>query len=504
MNEDRVLKIFRGAYYFALALLASTVLFEAVGDPDYFWHLKTGEWFVNNVSILSNDPFSYTTGKVTPFAKTILNGYWLSQILIYSTYNWVGFVSVYVLRVLSLVVIAYTLLKREQDKTPLSYSLNIVLLTGLFAAYYFERPQGASFVLFAVLLWLFARLKRHDGERFCIWSVVAIPATMLLWANMHGGYMVGQIVLTVYLLVESLKYFSGYWRPLQFNRYRMLVSACVLGLLFSFVNPNGLENLKVLVFMIDSPKWRYQYNFEFQNIYTCLIAARNSYTLPLYLSAFVAFLPLYVLAKKRDVSELVIVLGCLVYSCLYIRYLPFYVLAVLPYLGQSLFFLKTKKYRLLSLAIALVVLISPSVSIRKHVNNFHEITRRGWISEFKYPAKAAKFIEERHVPGKMFNALKWGGYLIWRLGPERPVFVDGRMLNESVYKDSFVDYFPNEEFMGRRAWQIVFDKYGIDYALVPQRTDDGHPFPLAVSLSADHGWMEVFRADNSIIFLKRR
>ncbi|MCS6883764.1 MAG: hypothetical protein NZU74_20800, partial [Chloroflexaceae bacterium] len=42
------------------------------------------------------------------------------------------------------------------------------------------------------------------------------------------------------------------------------------------------------------------------------------------------------------------------------------------------------------------------------------------------PVGAAEFIRRERPPGPMFNSYNFGGYLMWALYPEYPVFVDGR------------------------------------------------------------------------------
>lgn len=43
-----------------------------------------------------------------------------------------------------------------------------------------------------------------------------------------------------------------------------------------------------------------------------------------------------------------------------------------------------------------------------------------------FPVKACDFIRANQLPGPLFNAYSWGGFLIWYL-PEYPVAMDGRL-----------------------------------------------------------------------------
>ena len=56
-----------------------------------------------------------------------------------------------------------------------------------------------------------------------------------------------------------------------------------------------------------------------------------------------------------------------------------------------------------------------------------------------FPVKACDFIRANQLPGPLFNAYSWGGFLIWYL-PEYPVSIDGRLnlygdeINERYFK----------------------------------------------------------------------
>jgi hypothetical protein len=43
------------------------------------------------------------------------------------------------------------------------------------------------------------------------------------------------------------------------------------------------------------------------------------------------------------------------------------------------------------------------------------------------PEAGVRFIEANDLPGQVFNAQEWGGYLIYRWYPSRRVFIDGRV-----------------------------------------------------------------------------
>ena len=105
----------------------------------------------------------------------------------------------------------------------------------------------------------------------------------------------------------------------------------------------------------------------------------------------------------------------------------------------------------------------------------------------------------------MFNEYEWGGYLIWRLAPERQVFTDGRILDATVQLQAMLISMAD----GRRmpagpAWKALLEKYGITYIVTYSRSGGGE-HPLAHALRMDKEWVPVFshKASNAMIFVKK-
>ena len=68
------------------------------------------------------------------------------------------------------------------------------------------------------------------------------------------------------------------------------------------------------------------------------------------------------------------------------------------------------------------------------------------MSPFRFPEKIADYIEEHSVPGTMFNDLRYGGYLIWRLYPQEKVFIDTRLIIRPP--EFFAEYLAISEYPG--------------------------------------------------------
>ncbi|MBM4342098.1 MAG: hypothetical protein FJ100_01780 [Deltaproteobacteria bacterium] len=99
-----------------------------------------------------------------------------------------------------------------------------------------------------------------------------------------------------------------------------------------------------------------------------------------------------------------------------------------------------------------------------------DAVQRAWslpaIDGRVFPVKAAAFLHQTGLRGRLFNPDPWGGYLSWQLAPQYQVFLDGRWLlaGEQVVRDGLAMQ------IRRPGVDALFERYGIEVFL--QRTAD--------------------------------
>jgi hypothetical protein len=136
-------------------------------------------------------------------------------------------------------------------------------------------------------------------------------------------------------------------------------------------------------------------------------------------------------------------------------------------------------------------------------NNLESIRSGIKIDNYLCPVKAADFIIANDLRGNMFNAYEWGGYLIWRLAPERQVFIDPRDIFEDVGREALFMIDANrDESAGIPAWKGIVRARGIEYIVIPIARTTGMVTPLFSVLMQDGEWLPVFCDINAIIFVK--
>jgi hypothetical protein len=91
----------------------------------------------------------------------------------------------------------------------------------------------------------------------------------------------------------------------------------------------------------------------------------------------------------------------------------------------------------------------------------------------------------------MFNGYNWGGYLIWTLYPDYPVFVDGRT---DLYDDPFLRNYLDVVLV-RENWREDLARYGVRFILIERDS------VLARFLAEDGGWQQRYADDLAVVFV---
>jgi hypothetical protein len=114
---------------------------------------------------------------------------------------------------------------------------------------------------------------------------------------------------------------------------------------------------------------------------------------------------------------------------------------------------------------------------------------------FRFPAPAVAYLEAHPLPGMIFNELRYGGYLEFRLYPEKLSFVDGRMILRSAdfYRDFLAVVDHPEGFAAYAA------RFGFTHCLLPI-SEDQRFLPLAAHLVRENGW-RLLHCDGASVLL---
>ncbi|NWF98306.1 MAG: hypothetical protein HXY52_05145 [Nitrospirae bacterium] len=509
-----------------------------IWDPDFWWHLKTGEYIYTNGSLPETDPFAYTTLPKDPLnpeskrIKFILTSYWLSQIIFFLIYKLAGLQGIIFFRATILTVLIYFVYRAIRREGADFYSSIILIIPSVIILSNFtgERPQLFSFLFVFLLVYLFEGFRMaemnisrssckeiNSGHRNSnLLYLLPIPFIMLLWANMHGGVFIGVIILSIYIICESIKFFKcKTGNSLPSKQLRILIVVCFLSILITILNPNKWDVFSVL---IEFQKSKYMESIvESRSPFIFLSAGFYNQEIITYIFLII-FCMFFVIInfKSIDITDLVILLFFLYMSVTSARTIPFFATIYAPFtvryaiktmraLNNKLHYIErlrsfSEKFKLGSLQPLLITLLSIVMFI---VLANTRIINKGIVWE-RYPKGSAEFLKNNRIHGNMLNPYVWGGYLIWALYPDYKVFVDGRGLIEEVFFQNSKIFSANlQQFGDIPEWQAFMKVYNINFIITYSVNDfTGNLIPIIPFIMNDPEWLLVYMDNNSLIFVR--
>lgn len=468
-----------------LAALCLIGLFSTeISDTDFWWHLRTGQYIIQRHSLPVPDPFSFTTA-LNPPADTgddrvrrfNLTHEWLAQAALYSVYSAGGAPAVILVRALILALfcgLAGWLAARRSGSlyVGIAAAFAAASLAVNFAA---DRPALFTFLMVAVFVCIL------ELRRF-VW---ALPPLALIWANCHGGFFLGWVILLAYCAST----FTFRSRPApEGRRHLWLATACSIAL--SGLNPNGFGVVSTLL--------RYRQSAMTANLVEWhrpyLWGPPYAFDVLLYAAVAVVLLAW----RRVRWSDWALFAAFGIASLAAFRNTPL-IAFLAPVLIASYFPLQVRLPRLaawLLPAVLAVVFVFGAAQ-----GSFFQLHAALW----KFPTSAADYLLQNHISGPMFNTWEDGGYLIWRLWPEQRVFIDGRALSEAANRDYRQILYNADSDVGQVTGPRaeLLRRYGIQ-AVVTNTFEyvTGAAYPLALALAASPEWRLVYDDPHSVVFLR--
>jgi hypothetical protein len=205
---------------------------SAITDPDFWWHLQTGQLLIaNHLQLLGHDPYTYT---VANHHWTMHE--WLFEAGVAALYNIGGMGAIVpVLSLLTWFGVVFILL-RARLHTDNRLSLGIGLIVAALAAnpIWGPRDQMVDFTFSCLVLLLIERYLLRGGR--ALWL---LPPLFLLWSNLHGGFVIGLVFAGLIVVAEAAGLRLGLPDPVPSRRIRLLLGVTILSTLVSMINPNG-------------------------------------------------------------------------------------------------------------------------------------------------------------------------------------------------------------------------------------------------------------------------
>jgi hypothetical protein len=477
-----------------------------LSDCDTGWHIRTGDWMVANHLVPTHDVFSFSKPNGVWFAWE-----WLSD-LIFSGLNHVGGLRAVVLLSLLLLCVTFTLLFRMAGRH--SNRVVAIVITVLAVAsssvHWLARPHLFT-LLFLVLFYFVCERVREGRTTFAgIPYFVLLPAGTLLWANLHGGFVIGILMVGVYgageVLTLAFSADPAVRRPAATRAAHWFGTAAVC-LAASLVNPYGWRLHVHLVEYLRDP-YASQHIAEFFSLSFHHPAAIFFEALLLLSAASVFW---YGSQGRFTESLLLLLFGHA--GLLAARNIPLFAIVSTPLVAAAVDAWLVRLPHLdvagwLRRAGARFNEIAAETTATDSIPRWHVVSVAGFAlvaailfaptppkrfrSEYdpkSYPAGAIEVLR-RDPSARIFTHDEWGDYLIWRLYPTGRVFVDGR---SDFYGDDFENKYI-DVLNVTHDWQQILDGFGVNTILMPPGA------PLAGVLKESTRWRSVYNDGVAVIF----
>ncbi|HKN72943.1 MAG TPA: hypothetical protein VJX30_18065, partial [Terriglobales bacterium] len=221
------------------SLLAGPLSNRPLADPDIGWHIRTGERILAAHSLPRTDPFSSIMQGQPWFAWE-----WLYDLLLGVLHHACGLNGVvWLCALLAAGIFALLLWQLLRRGTGLPLAVVLMLLAEAAAAIHlYARPHIVSWVFSLLWFVVLERWERNERGSLPPWIRWFFPASMLLWVNLHGGWLFGMVLLGIYPLaafVESVRTRDAFAAIRAAHRARAMAAAWATSAVATLVNPYG-------------------------------------------------------------------------------------------------------------------------------------------------------------------------------------------------------------------------------------------------------------------------
>jgi hypothetical protein len=450
----------------AVALCMSTVLFQGTvfNDPDTFWHLRAGAWMIDHHQVLNRDVFSYTfAGR--PWASHE----WLAEIIMAAAWRAGGWIGVMLLFAASFGLAGYLLARGvARWLGGPGQAVALVMAFLVIGPTVLARPH---LLMLPILVgWTLELLAAREQGRAPRWWIALLMAA---WANLHGSFVFGFVLLGGFGLEALLA--PGADRLRVIRGWGLFG---VIALAGAFITPHGLAGL-IAPFQIMTMgtldtiiEWKPANfakftAFEGGILAAMLVCLARGVRVPLVRLLLLLFI--FHMALQHQRHQLVLAVAA-----------PL-ILAepVARAVGR-----RARTQRLTRAGAVALALVVAGFAAARILTPFS----RG--DDAITPASALAHVPAELAAKPVFNAYNFGGYLIFK--GVRP-FIDGRA---DMYGDAFVKRYGQINAGRQPALDQALKQYDIAWSITQPREG------IVAALKAKPGWKEIYRDKYAVVMAR--
>ncbi|SRR6266568_341189 len=442
-------------------LICLSVGISLLADGDTGYHIRAGEYILNTLSFPRHDMFSFLSPPLPWTAHE-----WLSEIIMAVIHRSFGMTGIVIFFGFLISFAFFLLFKiiRSNNSNIITTTFIVLFAAAASQMHWLARPHIFSMIL--MIVWYYILDLYHYQDRNYLYL---FPLIMIIWVNLHGGFMGGFMLIGIYLLGNFVGclFPEGDQKEVHLKRFKMLALTTVACLAVSLVNPYGFHIL-LFPFKLTSAKYLMDFVSEFvsPNFHAAYVK-----TFELLLLFTIALLGRSKL--RLNIIETVLLLLFTHMSLYSARYIPLFAIVAAPIIARQLqtiedqssgrfaAFMRKRASNIAAIDAAATGYFWPFVSLILVIS----LAAAGKV-EFKFDKKikavaAVEFLKKEKISGHMFNNDEFGDYIIYSAYPLYKVFIDGRLDMYGV--NNVKEYRKVINF--EQGWEKILDKYEISWII---------------------------------------
>jgi len=476
--------------FFALAFTASGE--SMFGDSDPLMHLAIGDLLRERGGIPRNDVFSFASGNYEWVHISWVWGYVISLANAYS--GWHGSIAINAIIIaLTFSIVFLHSLERSRDNlvAVLVAMLCMILVTGVIL-----RPLQVTNLLVAIWMLILGIVARDYRQKK--WLFV-LPVTMLLWVNVHGGFIIAPVLLGAFFLQA--------WNQKQFALMKTLFIIGLLVGVAGLCNPHGIYMISAiwrtltgsaLTFINEWQPAKLSFgallNYALAVIFILLVPRNRTLTI-LSCERWLAYFWLLMAVTSIRNFPIFAVIATPIVACALQQYFT-------PKNSKSnqqaekiiagIFAFANRRSTAYSLLVTcLFVAIWLPTNAAKNIYGNHEIKFLTLKSEIA-------FIEKNHPNARLLTDFNMAGYLLYETRGKIKTFIDPR--TDSAIPPDVINAYTNFT-TSKQGWEDMFERYDIDGVMLanPEKTGNSSMIDRFKNRT---DWKRVYEGPLATIFVR--
>lgn len=463
---------------------------KLLGDGDTGYHIRLGEYILDNLTIPKLDLYRF----FLPPSPQVPHA-WLSEVLMAIAYRLAGLTGVVFFYAILLALVHYAFFKSiggiSQNITLQLFFTVIVLIST--RVHWLARPHVFTLLFFVYFCFMLSSMQ--NGARL---PMYALPLAMIFWVNLHGGYVVGFIILGLYILGNawisvSSKSSDSIHAVSRTKYFARIFILCLIGAL---INPAGHKILFI------------PFNLLADSYMTDVIAeymSPNFHEFVPFKYLLLGVILIFGFSEKKPTKvDILIVLFFANMALNSIRHIPLFAIVTAPIMMQHTetllqnapsrirTYLATRTKNIAEInalskgfiwPLLIVILVTYLISSQYVVWSF---------DQDKKPIAAIEFLKHEQIYGNMFNNDEYGDFVIYFAHNNYKVFYDGRLDMDGPKRLKEYAKVANIE----SGWEDIINKYSISWIFFDTNS------VLTRTLIKDNSWKLIYSDKVASIFVK--